>query len=155
MKRTSGYSYAILFFFLFAGGLHAQPPHPENWRSERQIIETSNAQYFADIARQDQSSFSKHYADDCWIMVPGMAIHCGPTAAVDYFRELVQKKNVANGKFILIDLYGVSDGVLAEIGFYQFYDRAGTQIDDGKYITLWKRTKGHWKKFRESISTSR
>jgi ketosteroid isomerase-like protein len=123
-------------------------------KAERQLIEENNAKYFTAIAKNDVADFSRQYAVDCWIMVPDMPIHCGPDAPSDYFKGVLATKNIAGGKFITVDIYGAESDVLAEVGFYQFYDKSGLQFDNGKYVTLWKKADGQWKRFRETLSSS-
>jgi hypothetical protein len=88
-------------------------------------------------------------------MIPNVPIYCGPDAPADFFNEVLLPKGMSRGKFITIDLYGVVTDVMAEVGFYQFYDKNDTQFDDGKYIVLWRKTDNQWKRLRETLISSR
>lgn len=122
---------------------------------EKQIIEATNKAYFNAIEKKDMHAFIRQYTDDCWIMTPNVPVYCGPEAPRDYFNEVMLMKGISRGKFITIDLYGVQNDVMAEVGFYQLYNQSGTQFDDGKYVMLWKKTDGHWKRLRETLISSR
>ena len=145
--------YCLLFLLCYrnAAGQSLQG----NELSTEKIIEENNRKYFAAIEKEDAKAFEKQFAIDCWIMVPNLPIYCGPGAAIDYFNEILLKKGISHGKFIMINLYGIGLDVLAEVGFYQFYDKSDIQFDDGKYIVLWKKTEGQWKRLRETMISSR
>ena len=155
MKINLSYGLPVLMTALALCGVAAQSQPLHLLKTERQLIEGNHVKYFEAIKSRDALRFSEQYSEDCWIMVPLMPIHCGPDAPVDYFKEILTPQNIAGGRFITIDLYGVQDDMLAEVGFYQFYDQRGAQCDDGKYMTLWKRTDGQWKRFRETLTSSR
>lgn len=119
------------------------------------IIEEKNALYFAAIEKNDAKAFEEQFSLDSWIMVPNAPVYCGPTAAADYFNEMLLKKEITKGKFITVDLYGVSTDIVVEVGFYQLYNKNHEQFDDGKFIVLWKRVDGQWKRHRQTLSSSR
>lgn len=123
--------------------------------AERQIIAKINKEYFVAVEKKDVAAFIKQYTDSCWIMAPNLPIYCGPDAPSDYFREVLLKKGIARGKFITIDLYGVQEDVMAEVGLYQFYNQSGIQFDDGKYVMLWTKVDGQWMRYRETLISSR
>jgi len=123
--------------------------------SVKRMIEEKNQLYFTAIAKHDVTAFEGQYLTDSWIMAPNTPVYCGPGAAADYFNGVLLKSGIARGKFITIDLYGISADVVAEVGSYQFYNKSNEQFDDGKFIALWKKVDGQWKRHRQTLSSSR
>lgn len=144
----------VVCVLLFANHSNAQFESFLDLRSVQTIIEKNNQTYFKALAGNDSSLFNTLYTDDCWIMAPNASIYCGPDAAGDYFGFAGKKAGIKNGKFITIDIYGISNDMIAEVGFYQLFNSDQLPFDDGKYIVLWKKTGNTWKRFRDSFSSS-
>lgn len=144
-----------LMFLLCINTSNAQAVSNPGLSAVKKSIEERNLQYFIAIEKNDVKAFEEQFLDDSWIMVPNAPIYCGPGATGDYFNEALVKKGIARGKFITIDLYGVGSEVMAEVGFYQLYDKSDKQFDDGKYIVLWKKADGRWKRLRQTMASSR
>jgi len=121
----------------------------------RKAIAESNEILFQAFAKNDPSIFIDRYAEDCWIMPPNSPVLCGPDAPRDFFQKAYDRFGVRNGKFTTIDVYGISEDIVAEIGFWRLYDAGNTEIDDGKFLVLWKRTSKGWKMWRDSFSSNR
>jgi ketosteroid isomerase-like protein len=134
--------------------LLAQIDTPSNLTEARKAIAESNDQYFLAFEKNDPSLFVNRYAEDCWIMLPNAPALCGPTAAKDFLQGGYQF-GIRNGKLITDDVYGVSENVVAEVGFYKLYNISNIEFDDGKFIVLWKKTAQGWKMWRESFNSSR
>jgi len=135
--------------------LTAQSNARADLEEAKKAIAKSNELYFQAFARNDASLFIDRYAEDCWIMLPNAPALCGPNAANDFFQRGYNQFGVRNGKLITVDVYGVSEDVVAEVGFWKLYNVDNIEFDDGKFIVLWKRTSGGWKMWRESFNSSR
>jgi ketosteroid isomerase-like protein len=133
----------------------AQSDAKVNLEEARKAIAESNELYFQAFARNDAALFINRYAEDCWIMLPNAPALCGPNAARDFFKAGYDQFGVRDGKLITVDVYGVSEDVVAEVGFWKLYNVSNVEIDDGKFIVLWKRTSQGWKMWRESFNSSR
>lgn len=118
----------------------------------KKAIEASNAIYFQAFAKQDSSIFISRYAEDCWIMPPNAPSLCGPDAPLDFYKKAFSL-GLRNGEFITIDVYGVSEDVVAEIGFWRSINAQSEVYDNGKYLVLWKKTAKGWKMWRDSFSS--
>ena len=134
--------------------ISAQPDSKANLEEAKKAIAASNEIYFQSFAKNDASIFINQYADDCWIMAPNAPSLCGPDAAGDFFRK-GYNLGVRNGKFITTDVYGVSEDIVAEIGFWKLYNAGDSEVDDGKFLVLWKKTPKGWKMWRHSFSSNR
>ena len=148
-----------LLFAAFAVSFHqhctAQSSIEFNQAAAAKIIAENNNKYFNAFLNKDSAMFSSLYTPDCWIMAPNTAVFCGPRAANEFFMETTSSGNIQKGKFITIDAYGISGDMIAEVGFYRFFNDQDTETDNGKYIVLWKKMDGVWKRFRDSFSSSK
>ncbi|GGA96075.1 YybH family protein [Puia dinghuensis] len=120
----------------------------------RKAIAASNELYWQAYAKNDASLFVNRYAEDCWIMTPNAPTVCGPDAVGSFFQASYSKFGIRNGKFITVDVYGISEDIVAEIGFWKVYDAGNAEFDDGKYLVLWKKTSNGWKMWRDSFNSN-
>ena len=135
--------------------LSAQRDPKAELEDAKKAIAESNELYFQAFAKNDASIFISRYAEDCWIMPPNSPALCGPDASGNFFQAGYNQLGIRNGKLITIDVCGISEDMVAEIGFYKLYDAGNTEFDDGKFIVLWKKTAKGWKMWRESFNSSR
>jgi len=133
----------------------AQSDPRANLEEARKAITESNERYFQAFEKNDASLFVNRYAEDCWIMLPNAPALCGPNAAKDFLQRGYSQFGIRNGKLITVDVYGVSEDIVAEVGFYKLYNVSNIEFDDGKFIVLWKKTSQGWKMWRESFNSSR
>jgi ketosteroid isomerase-like protein len=120
----------------------------------RKAIAASNEIYFQAFVKNDPALLINRYAEDPWIMLSNAPALCGPDAVSDFFK-IGYNLGVRNGKLLSIDVYGISEDIVAEIGFWKLYDGANIEFDDGKFLVLWKKTPKGWKMWRLSSSSSR
>jgi len=146
--------YTCLLFLLCVNTGYAQTVSAD-LSPVRKIIEDRNIQYFSAIENNNVKALESQFLEDSWIMVPDVPIYCGPAAIAEYFNEVLLKKGIAKGRFVTIDLYGIGTDVVTEVGFYQFYNKSNEQFDDGKFIVVWKRVNGEWKRLRQTMASSR
>jgi ketosteroid isomerase-like protein len=144
----------LLHAWCFTTG-NAQTALTSDLSSVKQSIQQLNEKYFTAIKQHDVKAFEAQFLEDSWIMVPNTAVYCGPGALASYFHETLLKQGIAKGRFITIDLYGIGTDVMAEVGFYQFFNEQNEQFDDGKFMVLWKNADGQWKRLRQTLVTSR
>jgi len=146
-------SLAVLFL-LINKPTNAQSATSAHLADIQKEIEKNNQSYFDAFRKKDTSLFRSLYTPDCWIMFPNSPIFCGPNAASDYFLYMYKNTLLQDGRFITINLYGISDSIVAEVGFYQLFNSRHIQMDNGKYITLWKKSSNSWQRFRDSFNNS-
>jgi hypothetical protein len=120
----------------------------------KKAIAASNEIYFQAFVENDPALLIERYAEDPWIMLSNAPPLCGPDAVFDFFK-IGYNLGVRNGKLISTDVYGISEDIVAEIGFWKLYDGANIEFDDGKFLLLWKKTHKGWKMWRLSSSSSR
>jgi ketosteroid isomerase-like protein len=133
----------------------AQSKGNVNLEEAKEAIAESNALYFQAYVKDDVSLLTKQYAEDCWIMAPNASALCGPDAPPDFFRITYHQLGIRNGKLMTIDVYGISEDIVAEIGFWKLYDADNIEFKDGEYLVLWKKTSNGWKRWRDSFTNRR
>jgi ketosteroid isomerase-like protein len=75
------------------------------------------------------------------------------TAAITKFVQGMLDEGV--GSVALTTLEVVGQGRYAtEVGSYVMSDKAGKEIDHGKYMELWRLEKGEWKLHRDIFNSS-
>ncbi len=131
-----------------------EPNHNASLEEIKKEIGVSNDLYFQAFEKNDASLFSQRYAEDCWIMFSNNPILSGPTAATDFFRAGYDKFGVRGGKRITVDVDGISGDIVAEIGFWKLYDGDKKELEDGKYLVLWKKSAKGLKMWRDSFTSS-
>ena len=123
-----------------------------NLEEAREAIAESNALYFQAYIKDAVLLLTNLYADDCWVMLPNAPALCGPDAPFDFFRITYHQLGIRNGKLMTIDVYGISEDIVAEIGFWKLYNADNIEFKDGGYLVLWKKTSKGWKRWRDSFT---
>ncbi len=147
--------YWAVMSMLPLGYVSAQSNSKAALEEAKKAIAESNELYFRAFAKNDASTFINLYAEDCWIMPPNTPTLCGPDAPGDFFKTAYNQFGIRNGKFITIDVYGISEDIVAEIGFCKLYNADNIEFNDGKFLRLWKKTEKGWKIWRDSFNSSR
>ena len=133
----------------------AQQTANANLEEAKKAIAASNEVFFQAFAKGDSSLFIDRFARDCWIMPPNAQAICGKDAPLEFFKLAYDRFGVRNGKFITIDVFGDGVEFVTEVGFWQLFGADNRQLDNGKFLVLWKKTGEGWKMFRDSFSSDR
>jgi ketosteroid isomerase-like protein len=59
---------------------------------------------------------------------------------------------IGSASLTTVEVWG-NEALVAEEGTYTLMDKAGKEIDKGKYIVLWKMEDGKWKLFRDCFNS--
>jgi ketosteroid isomerase-like protein len=119
----------------------------------RIAISKSNAVYHQSLVKNDPSIFVNCYSENACIMAPNVPIACGKEALIKFFNE-GYAMGLRSGKFITTQIYGGGSEYVTEEGVGYVYDSSGKQLDEVKYLVLWKKTDKGWKMFRDSFSSN-
>jgi len=119
----------------------------------KKAIAKSNAMYHQSLVKNDPSIFVNSYSDDACIMAPGVPMACGKEALAKFFDD-GYAMGLRSGKFITTQVYGDGTEYVTEEGVGYVYDSSGKQLDEVKYLVLWKKTDKGWKMFRDSFSSN-
>lgn len=119
----------------------------------KKAIAKSNAIYHQSLVKNDPSIFVNSYSEDACIMAPDVPMACGKEALTKFFNE-GYAMGLRSGKFITTQVYGDGSEYVTEEGVGYVYDSSGKQLDEVKYLVLWKKTDRGWKMFRDSFSSN-
>jgi len=119
----------------------------------KKAIAKSNAVYHQSLVKNDVSIFVNSYSEDACIMAPDVPMACGREALTKFFNE-GYAMGLRSGKFVTTQVYGDGSEYVTEEGVGYVYDSAGKQLDEVKYLVLWKKTDKGWKMFRDSFSSN-
>lgn len=118
----------------------------------RSAIAAVNAQFCEAVAKADGKSIAALYSADAQLLPAGHeAIKGG--AAIEKFMQGMVDSGVAGLSLTTTELFGRGASV-TEVGEYQMRDKAGSALDHGKYIVVWRHHNGHWKLHRDIFTSS-
>jgi ketosteroid isomerase-like protein len=148
MKAPCTFSPLLLItLFFLSPSASAQSQTQQEIRN--QITQKSEA-YFQAFVNGDPSLHIKNHAEGCWILPSEGPAHCGPDAATDFFKKTYHQ-GVRKGKLIINEIYGETEDFITEEGFYQFLNSMNHVLENGIYLTIWKKTENGWKIYRHSF----
>jgi ketosteroid isomerase-like protein len=78
---------------------------------------------------------------------PDMPAMCG-SANLAGFLNWARSNGVRSAEVSTTEILGKGD-IVSEVGLYNMIDSAGLSIDKGKYIVVWKKENGQWKRHRD------
>ncbi len=96
--------------------------------------------FFSAIEKQGTAAYNTHLADDAIVMRDGIQPLFGRKPAIEYFKKGKSKIVFAKRKSFVeaVDLAYVNST-------YKLIDKAGTEIEKGNYVQVWKLIGGKWK----------
>jgi uncharacterized protein (TIGR02246 family) len=118
----------------------------------KDTIMAADAAWSAAAAKGDAKAVAEIYSANGQILAGGSDPVRG-TAAITRFVQGMLDGGV--GSVALTTLEVVGQGRYAtEVGSYVMSDKAGKEIDHGKYMELWRLEKGEWKLHRDIFNSS-
>ncbi len=114
-------------------------------------IEAANVEFMGYISNGDSVGMANFYTEDAKLMFPNGPAIVGRKSIQTAVHHIFDS-GIAKADFKAIGVWGTNDFATEE-GELTLFDKAGTQVDKGKYIVLWKKEAGKWKPFRD-ISNS-
>jgi ketosteroid isomerase-like protein len=114
-------------------------------------IEAANSEFMALVSKGDSVGLANYYAIDAKLMGSNEPAVIGRKNIQTGMAGII-KSGVAKADLRTIDVWGTGD-LLAEEGELTLFDKAGMQLDKGKYIVLWKKEDGKWKLFRDFFNS--
>lgn len=114
----------------------------------RKAIDSANAAFGAFVSKGDSVGLASLYTSDAKLMVPNMPTASGRNSIQSAFGGMFAATGPI-GITLTADEVSGTEELVSEVGTYSMTDKAGKEIDKGKYIVLWKQEGGNWKLFRD------
>ena len=122
-----------------------------NLSTAKAEIEAANKQFMTFIAAGDSLGIGNLYTQDAKFMMAGAPSISGIENIQSIFSGII-KSGITNADFRTLEVWGTQD-LIIEDGEYSLF--AGeTEVDQGKYLVLWKKVDGEWKLFKDIFNTS-
>lgn len=118
----------------------------------RKIIDSTNAVFGSMVSKGDSVGLASLYTSDAKFMMPNMPTASGRSAVQSAFAGLFAAMGTPNLTLTSSDVWGTEE-LITEVGTYTMTDKAGKEIDKGKYIDLWKMEDGKWKLHRDIFNS--
>lgn len=114
----------------------------------KKAIDSANAAFGAFVSKSDSVGLASLYTSDAKLMVPNMPTASGRTSIQSAFGGIFAASGPIGITLTANEVSGTEE-LISEVGTYSMTDKAGKEIDKGKYIVLWKQEDSKWKLFRD------
>ena len=118
----------------------------------RAAIRAADAEFSALVAKQDAAGIAALYTVDGQMLASGRDFIRGRPAIQEYWQAVI-RAGVAAIEFTTREV-SVSGPTAVEVGEYVIRSGTQTVVDRGKYMVLWRREKGSWRRHRDVANTS-
>ena len=112
----------------------------------------ADAAWAAAFAKGDAAAVAAIYTTDGQILADGSEPVKG-TADIQKFIQGVMAEGVTSVTLTTLEVFAHGDAA-TEVGRYVMKDKAGKELDHGKYIEYWRLEKGAWKLHRDMFNSS-
>jgi ketosteroid isomerase-like protein len=109
--------------------------------------------FVAAYNRHDAPALAALYATDGEVMPPNTKTVKGPRALQALFKSFWDEGDVTIA-LKTVEADGTGD-LAYEVGNYTLKGKTGKVNDQGKYIVVWKKIRGHWKLYRDIFNTNK
>jgi len=117
----------------------------------KKAIDSVNAQFGAFVTKGDSVGIANLYHSEAKVMGANMPTVSGKAAITSAFAGMLSM-GIGGATLTSSEVYGNED-MVSEVGTYTLTDKAGKEIEKGKYIVLWKMEDGKWKLFRDCFNS--
>ena len=122
-----------------------------NLSTAKAEIEAATKQFMTFVAAADSIGLGNLYTQDAKFMMTGAPAISGIENIQSTFSGII-KSGISNADLRTIEVWGTED-LITEEGEYSLF--AGeTEVDQGKYLVLWKKEEGEWKFFRDIFNSN-
>jgi uncharacterized protein (TIGR02246 family) len=115
-------------------------------------IMAADAAWSAALAKSDAKGVAEIYSANGQILAEGSDPVKG-TGAITKFVQSILDEGVGSATLTTLEVVG-QGRYATEVGSYVMKDKAGKEIDHGKYMELWRLEKGEWKLHRDIFNSS-
>jgi len=118
----------------------------------RAAIEEANRKFMAAAATADAKALAELYAVDAQLLPPNTQFVDGRPAIQEFWKGAFSA-GIKGATLVTIEVGG-QGGTAYEVGRYTLLGEGGQPLDQGKYLTVWKKVGGTWKLYRDMWNTS-
>lgn len=111
-------------------------------------IEKTTKEFESFVRNGDAAGIASLYATDAKLMGPNMPEAAGRNAIQESFAGMIKTLGQISLSLHAQEISG-NEEMVNEVGVFSMTDKAGKEIDKGKYIVLWKMEDGKWKLYRD------
>ena len=122
-----------------------------NLTTAKAEIEAANKEFTVLFATSDSIGLSNLYTQDAKIMMSGSPAIIGRNNIQSAFSGII-KSGISRVDLTTIDVWGTENLITEEGGLSLFV--GDTEVDQGKYMVLWKKEEGKWKLFRDIFNSN-
>lgn len=115
-------------------------------QGEASILQ-SNKHFTKSFEAGDSTEVGNSYTTDATLMIPNYATVNGRKNIIHYYSTALGH-GIKHIDLNTVRIWGDSS-ILAEEGTYLVSDMKKNNLDQGKYIVLWKQEAGNWKMYRD------
>jgi uncharacterized protein (TIGR02246 family) len=118
----------------------------------RDAIVAANEGFVAAFGRGDTAGLAALYTENGQVLPPNSDFVTGKEA-IQAFWQAVMGMGIKGARLETVEVEGHGDTAV-EVGKYTLLGGEGQQLDQGKYIVIWKQEKGQWKLYRDIFNSS-
>jgi len=118
----------------------------------RKAIEAAVDVFVATANRGDSAGLAALYTEEGQVLPPNADVVTGH-AAVQAFWQAVMDMGVQSAQLTVVEVEGHGDTAI-EVGRFKLFGEGEQELDQGKYIVIWKKVDGQWKLHRDIFNSS-
>ena len=122
-----------------------------NLATAKAEIVAATKEFNAFFAASDSVGLANLYTEDAKFMMTGAPAISGIENIQSTFSGII-KSGISNADLRTIEVWGTED-LITEEGEYSLFV-GETEVDQGKYLVLWKKVDGKWKFFRDIFNSN-
>jgi len=137
----------FLWTILACGGCSSKTKPTITGNEARTLIEKQQQVFMDRFKANDSTGIANIYTADAKVMNAGKPAVAGRDSIVSFFGSIF-KSGTKRITVLTNDTWQTED-MIVEDGKWIMADSNGVEYDHGKYLILWKKENGTWKKFRD------
>ena len=118
----------------------------------RAAIEAANKVFMDAAARGDAAGVAALYTEDGQLLPPNAGPATG-RAAVQAFFQAAMDMGIKSALLTTVEVEGHGD-TATEVGRIKLFGEGEQELDQGKYLVIWKNVDGQWMLYRDIFNSS-
>jgi len=119
----------------------------------REAIEAANEVFMATAGKGDAAGLAALYTGQGQLLPPNADFQTG-REAIQAFWQVVLGTGIKEARLETLEVESHGDTAI-EVGKYTLYGEGGQELDEGKYIVIWKQEGGKWRLHRDIFNSSK